>query len=43
MEILGLTKLSAFAGFTWQQLALLASLGIAIGLFLSLTLSLSVS
>ncbi len=43
MEMLRITNLSAFAGFTWKQLALLASLGIAIGLFLSLTLSLPVS
>lgn len=43
MEMLELTKLPAFAGFTWKQFGLLAVLGIVLGLVLALTLSVPVS
>ena len=41
--MLNLANLPAVVGYTWKQLGVLAALGVAIGLAMTLTISLAVS
>jgi hypothetical protein len=43
LNIAHITKLPTVVGFTWRQIALLAALGVAIGLALALTVRIPVS
>jgi hypothetical protein len=43
LNLIQITKLPGFAGFTWKQILFLAAAGIAAGLVLALTTSLPVS